>query len=442
MKNIIKKTIDHAMNSGADSCDIIVSSGEAMSLSAQDGRLDQYKLSKTAILGLRVIKNKRIGLSYSESFDEDALKFATKAAIENAEFSDINENESISIKNSSDSIFNDSALKDTSSNEEKIEFALKLESEIKKRDSRVTATPYNGLSISNNRSFYMNSLGTYAEQGHGSLSAYTSALLKDGDKTSMHYASLLGRDLKHLDINQCIEETLEHSINWLQAKPVPSGKYEVIFNTDTLSDLLGVFSNYFSAKDAIEKTNPWETKMGQSVAIENFTMIDSPFYKDAFTHDYIDSEGVLRKDLTLIDNGVLKSFYHNTATAKHFGVTTTGHAHRGAKSSLNVSSTNWLIKPGKHTDSEVKDGTYLEVIDVMGLHSGGDNISGEFSFGASGYLCKDGKRIQPVKEITIAGNFNKLLFGITRMGADLKHNNSMGTFSPLIRFSDLYVAGK
>lgn len=442
MKNIIQKAVDHAMNSGADGCDVIVSSGEAMSLSAQDGKLDQYKISKTAILGLRVIKNKKIGLSYSESFDEDALRFATKAALENAEFSDVNETESISVKNTADSIFNDSLLKDTSSNEDKIEFALKLESEIKKRDSRVTATPYNGLSISNSMSYYMNSLGTYAEQGYGSLSAYTSALLKDGDKSSMHYASILGKELKHLDINECIEEALEHSVNWLQAKPVTSGKYEVIFNTETLADLMNVFSNYFSAKDAIEKTNPWESKMGQSVAIENFTMIDSPLYKDAFTHHYVDSEGTLRRDLTLVENGVLKSFYHNTATAKHFGTTTTGHASRGAKSSLNVSSTNWLIKAGAHTDSEVKDGTYLEVIDVMGLHSGGDNISGEFSFGASGYLCKDGKRIQPVKEITIAGNFNKLLFGITRMGNELKHNTNRGTFSPLIRFSDLYVAGK
>ena len=77
----------------------------------------------------------------------------------------------------------------------------------------------------------------------------------------------------------------------------------------------------------------------------------------------------------------------------------------------------------------------------MGLGSAEGSISGEFSFGASGYLCKDGKRIQPVKEITVAGNFNKLLFDISRMGSELKKNSSSNLFSPLIRFSELYVAG-
>ena len=441
MKNLIKKAIDRAMNSGADSCDIIISSGEAMSLSAQDGKLDQYEISQTGVLGLRVIKNNKIGLSYSESFDEDAIMFATKSALENADFSDTNEYESIVVKNPKDYIFNDSLLNDTSSNEEKIEFTLKLESEVKKRDPRVQSTPYNGLSISNSRHIYMNSLGTYTEQGNGSFSAYTSALVKEGDVNSMHYAPFYAKDFHKLDLNQCVEECLEHSINWLKAKPVASGKYDVIFDTDTLAQMMNVFSNFFSAKDAIEKTNPWETKMGQLVAAEGFTLMDVTQYKDAFTKHYIDSEGMLTKDLTLIENGVLKSFYHNTATAKYFGVTSTGHASRGPRTSLNVSASNWLIKPGVLKNEDVQGGVYLEIIEVMGLNSGGDSISGDFSFGAGGYLCKNGKRIQPVKEITVAGNFNKLLLGASRIGNTLIPNHSMGTFSPLVRFSDLYVAG-
>lgn len=88
------------------------------------------------------------------------------------------------------------------------------------------------------------------------------------------------------------------------------------------------------------------------------------------------------------------------------------------------------------------EGTYLEIIDVMGIGPGSDDVSGDFSFGASGYLCKGGKRIQSVKGITIAGNFNRLLSGISRMGTELKHNDSRNMFAPLIRFSDLSVAGK
>lgn len=440
MKNFIQKAVDLAMKEGADACDVILSTGESLSLSSEDGKLDKYKVSQTSILGLRVIKNKKIGLSYSESFDEDAIAFAAKSAVENSQYSDANEFEDVCIKNATDFIQPGKTFVDESSIEEKIEFSLKLESEVKKRDARVFKAPYNGLSVSQSKSYYLNSLGTYTQEEHGQFNSYTSALVKEGDLTSMHYSDVQAKTLAGLDLNQCIEECLEHALNWLSAKPVATGPYDVIFHPDVLASLIDSFSNYFSAKDAMEKTNPWEDKLGQQVALESFTLIDSPQYKDAFTQHYVDSEGMLRKELALISNGKLNSFYHNTATAKFYGTTSTGHASRGAKSSLNVSSTNWLIKPGTLSESDVHEGTYLEVIDVMGLGRG-DNLSGEFSFGASGYLCKDGKRIQPVKEITVAGNFNKILMGL-RMGSTLTPNTSMSMFSPTIRFSGLYVAGK
>ncbi len=440
MKNLIKSTVDHAMNSGADACDVIVSSGDSMNFSAQDGKLDKFKVSKTSVLGIRVIKNNRVGLSYSESFDQDAIAFATKSALENADYSDPNEFETIKIKNSTDFI-KKAPEADRSSTEEKIEFALKLETEIRKRDSRITAVPYNGLSVAESKSYYMNSLGTYTEEGEYYMSGYTSALIKDGNITSMHYSPMQERTLAQMDLNQCIEETLEHAVSWLQARPVSTGKYDVIFDTQVLSEIMGAFSSCFSAKEAIEKTNPWEGKLNQKVADINFTMIDSPLYQDAFFKHHVDSEGMLKSDLTLIENGVLKSFYHNTATANYYKTTSTGHASRGAKSALGVSGSNWLIQPGKSSKDEVTDGTYLEIIDVMGIGPGSDSVSGEFSFGASGYLCKNGKRIQPVKGITVAGNFNKLLNGIKCMGRDLEHNHSRGMFSPLIKISDLSVAG-
>lgn len=441
MKNTLQKIIEQTMNAGADSCDVIVNGGESMNLGALNEKLDKFKVSKTSMFGVRAIKNQRIGLAYSESFDDDAILFAAKSAVSNAEYADINEHETISVKNPKDFI-DQKTFKDESTTEEKIEFALKLESEIKKKDSRIQTVPYNGLTVSSTEFYYLNSLGRYTAENDFSFSAYTSALLKDGDASSTHYASMQSRDFKKLDLETCIEECLEHSINWLTAAPVPTGKYDVIFHTEVLSSIIGAFSSCFSAKAAINKTNMWEHKLGEMVAASNFTLIDMPVYKDAFYKNYVDWEGVDKTDLTLIENGVFKSFYHNTATANYFGTKTTGHASRSPKSSLGVSSTNWVITPGTTSNSDMVEGTYLEVVDVMGIGPGSDDVSGEFSFGASGYLCKGGKRIQPVKGITIAGNFNRLLSGISRMGTELKHNDSRSTFAPLIRFSDLSVAGK
>lgn len=441
MKNTLQKIIDQSLRAGAEACDVIVSSGESISLGALNGELDKFKVSKTSMFGVRVIKNKKIGLSYSESFDDDAIAFTAKNAVSNADFSDVSEHESISINSHNDFIGKAPTI-DSSSTEEKIEFALKLESEIKKRDSRIQSVPYNGLSVNHSSAYYLNSLGRYTEESDFAMSAYTSSLLKDGDVTSMHYSSMQGRDLTKLNLEAAIEESLEHSINWLKAAPVATGSYDVIFHTEVLASLLGAFSSCFSAKAAINKTNMWEHKINELVAFSNFTLIDAPLYEDAFYKQYVDSEGADKSDLTVIENGVLKSFYHNTATARHFGVKTTAHASRGPRSSMGVSRSNWIVMPGTTSKSDMVEGLYLEVVDVMGMGPGTNAISGEFSFGASGYLCKDGKRIQPVKGITIAGNFNKLLSGISRMGTELLPNDSANMFSPLIRFSDLSVAGK
>ena len=104
MKNTLQKIIDQTMNAGADSCDVIVNAGESMSFSALNGALDKFKVSKTSLFGVRAIKNQKVGLSYSESFDNDAITYATHSAVSNAEYADTNEHETISIKNPLDFI--------------------------------------------------------------------------------------------------------------------------------------------------------------------------------------------------------------------------------------------------------------------------------------------------------------------------------------------------
>ena len=86
-------------------------------------------------------------------------------------------------------------------------------------------------------------------------------------------------------------------------------------------------------------------------------------------------------------------------------------------------------------------GEYLEVTDLSGLHSGANPISGNFSFGASGYLCKDGERIQAVRGITVAGNFYEMLNKISMIGNKQHWNEGRTTLMPSIRFSDIAISG-
>lgn len=441
LKNNLEKIINYAKGFGADASDAILNTGTSFSVSAQNKEIDKYKISGSSVIGIRAIKDQKVGISYTESMDEESLKVAAKNAVENAKNSDINEFETISISSDKDLITKGFSSKDTTSIQEKIDFCLRLENEVKERDSRVQAVPYNGLSEIESETYYLNSLGTFGFDNEYYMSCYTSALIKEAQNNSMHYHGVIGRSLKELDVESCVKESLEHASNWLNAGPVKTGHYDIIFAADQFVDVFNCFSNIFSAKAAWDKLNPFADKLGKSVAHSELSVMDMPMYKDAFFKYEFDSEGMIRSDLALIENGKLNSFYHNCATANYFKTKTTGHASRGPRSSMGVGGTNRVIKAGETAEKDVVSGEYIELHSLQGLHSGANAISGEFSFGASGYLCKDGKRIKPIKGITVAGNYHHMLMKIKAIGDVIHANTDKSFFAPKICFEKLSVAG-
>ena len=280
-QNTLESSIDKLKKLGADQCDVILSKGNSFSLSAQDGEIDKYKVSGSQVMGVRVIKDHKVGLAYTESLDEEAIEIASKAAIENAINSEVNEFEKI--ENTEGNFHYPSEfVKDETTTEEKIDFCLRLEDEVKKRDSRVQSVPYNGLSEVDSARYYLNSNGVFGYSSEYYQSCYTSALLQEAQKSGMHYHSSIGRSLKDLNIESCISESLTHASEWMKAESVSTGHYDIIFDGDAFSEILGCFSNIFSGKGAMEKTNPFAEKLGKEVASSEFTIRDLPKYKDSF----------------------------------------------------------------------------------------------------------------------------------------------------------------
>lgn len=442
-KKLMEKLVDMATSNGADSCDVIFNTGKSLSMSAQEGELDSYKVSGSKIAGIRVIKDSRVGISYTEAFDEEALADTAKKAVENSKFGEINEYEKIEHFVEEDLVHKGDLepIEDEVSPQDKIDLCLKLESEVRKKDERVKGVPYNGLSESSTEGHYLNSLGTFAYDYESYVSCYTSSLLKEGDKNSMFYYGTVDKHYKNLDWKKCVEQAYEHSRNWLDASALKTGKYDVIFSIDQFESLFGAFRGMFSGKRAQEKSNPMIEQFGKKIASDQLNVMDMPMYADSFFKSPFDSEGYVRADLALIENGVFKNMLHNSATSKYFKAENTFRAARGARGPLGVSGTTTVIKEGSDAAETVTSGRYFEVCNMQGLHSGLNFMSGDFSFGASGYLVENGKRIQAVNGVTVAGNFYKMLNNINSLGSEILASSGRSFFAPLVRFEALTVAG-
>lgn len=442
-KDLCFKIIDMAKKAGVQECDVILSRGQSLSLQALKGSIDKSKVTSTQVVGIRVIQDQKIGISASESLEESSLQTMVEQAKATSVYSGVDPYQAITQKNAEDMVVIPERVreKDPATLQDKIEMAIELEQKVLAKDKRIHNVPYSGYSDGEGESFYANHLGTFCYQKDRSFSAYTSALAGKDQQQAMYSSSTIGRSFAELDLKTCVEEASDVALRLLEAKAIPTGRYDVIFSVDEWESILGVHLGAFSAKAAKEGTAYYKDKLEKSIAVSGFTMKDAPKYIDGFSYSAFDDEGVPRMDLTLIDKGVLKSFYHNSATAKFFKTKNTAHAGRGARGSLGVSSTQLVFDVGTAAEKDLYTGQVLKVISLKGLHSGTNAVSGHFSLAIEGILHKDGVPGQYVKDVTLSGNFYDLLLGVQAIGNKLEASSGRGFFSPVIRFAGLSVAG-
>jgi PmbA protein len=152
-----------------------------------------------------------------------------------------------------------------------------------------------------------------------------------------------------------------------------------------------------------------------------------------------DGEGVAGKKLALVEDGVLRSWLLDCATARELNLVTTGHAQRGASSPPSPGATNLHMEAGRLSPDEliadIKDG--FCVTDLIGM--GANMVTGDYSRGASGFWIENGKRTFPVSEVTIAGNLIDMFRAITPAN-DLEFRYA--TNAPTLRLEGLTVAGQ
>jgi len=437
---LAEQVLDQVTSAGATG-DLIVDEGETLSLKARDGELEEYKVSSSRIFGLRVIKNGHIGTAYSEAVDTDALGSMVGQALNNASFGKVEAHENI-LPNSGHLETDDELLcpQEQVSIEQKIEMALEIESQLAAKH-KIKNVPYNGVQDTTSQRHIFSSAGLNALTRSRMCAAYAYALAEDGEKNAMQGTSLVSRLFSALNASTVVDKTHGKCLGLLDGKPVPSNHYDVIFDTDCQKSVFAVFSMMFSGKAAKDGINPMRDKIGAVIADSRLTIYDHPLNVEGFGYHLFDAEGTATNKTELVAEGCLQTLIHNSASASYFDTVTTGHASRGPRSTLGVNLHQVEIAKGSADPAALHSGEYIELTDLTGLHSGANPISGDFSFGASGYLCKDGERIQAIRGITVAGNFYEMLNKISMIGNQQNWDEGRSALMPGIRFSDVAISG-
>jgi len=219
------------------------------------------------------------------------------------------------------------------------------------------------------------------------------------------------------------------------------GRYDVVFGPLFVGSLLAMWGSMTSAYSVIIHLSIFVDKQGQKVASDMVTLRDVPA-SYSVANRVFDDEGVPSKENVLISKGVLKTYLHNTSTAKIFQTKTTGNAGL-------VSPTPWNIEMDAGDLSrdeifrEVKRGLYLTNTWYTRFQN---YATGDFStIPRDGiFLIEDGEIKQSWKDIRLSDNALKMLNNIVGISKERQHVHWWSeadppSLSPYILMKDVQI---
>lgn len=241
--------------------------------------------------------------------------------------------------------------------------------------------------------------------------------------TQAAYGIDMARSIDHLSVRGAADEGVERATRLLGASKPPSARLTVVFDPFVTASFLGVIAGPLTAEAAQRGRSLFADRVGDAIAPTHVDLVDDGRRPDGPAASPWDGEGTPSQRTVLIAEGVLHGFLHNAASAARDGVASTGNASRhGFKAPPGLSPTNLYLEPGPESAGSLIGGigTGFYCQQVMGLHSGANPISGDFSVGAAGLMIRDGELAEPVREATIAGTLPDMLAGVTAIGSDLR----------------------
>jgi len=400
------------------------------------GEVESLSTSEETGIGLRVLKDGRIGFSYVGGSGEEKLREAVEKALQSCELQTRDEGNIFKREQeptSTVSTFDKEGV--GMPVEEKVSLTLGLEEGAKALDRRIKGVRKATLTEKVFEVKFFNSYGVSYDYEGTQYSASISALASEGTDSAISWEFRGSRRLADLGMEDIVKDVVFKATSLLNPRDINTAVMPVVFFRDSFAMMLSAFSDMFLGDSYIRGKTLLKDRRGERVGSELFTLVDDGTLEGGFSTFPYDAEGVSTTKTVLVERGTFKGFLHSLYTAEISGEKPTGNSVRADWRSLPVPGiSNLYMEKGTLSFRELigVEETALLVLDLMGLHTV-DPISGEFSLGASGLLLKEGKPVHAVRGVTVAGNVLDMWANITAVGDDLVFYGSVGSPSVLVR---------
>jgi PmbA protein len=427
--------IKDSMDNRFDTYEIYYHKERSKKFESKERQICGIEMKEEEGIALRAIKDHKMVFTYT--FERDnAPEVLLKNATALLPLTERDDDRSLPGKQSNYPVFSfhdDKGLK--TDDAEKTAVLVDMESAIRDFDKRIVTVRNcelqeiefeinignsNGLTADGTKTLYV-------------ISAYCVA--KDEDEVAWYDWSW-ARSLDELNWKRLAMEIAQKTISFLSGKQINTGIYEGILTPQAACDILGILSDAFLSENLYKNKTKLKGKEGTKCFSDVLTVVDSGRMGiDSFSFD---GEGIPSRENVIVSNGYFETFLYDSYYGHKCGVASTGNSARsGIKEPPKCGTRGTFISEGTRDIGNVfSNGIIIE--ELMGTHTA-NQITGDFSLGAGGYICKNGEK-RPFQGVILSGNVFELLKNVKEAGNDLKFYGAFG--SPSLFIEGLKISGK
>lgn len=452
----IERILAEAMAKGGDFADVYCEYGPSSSLVLEESILKSAGHSLVGGVGVRVVKGEKTGYAYTERFEMDQFLQAARAAAAIAESGGSDSSYAVQpIETPSYYPVTESQI----GLEEQIQWLYEADRYARRLNPHVTKV-IASFADSRRDIVIADTRGQLAFDLQPMVRLNIAVVVEKDGRVEDAQAGDGGRfnaDVFDLEkVRTLCKQAVDEACCLLEARPAPAGMLPVILAPGDSGILLHeAIGHPLEADFNRRKTSAYAGRMGEMVASDQCTIVDDgTIPKDRGSINFDDELNRSQKT-TLIENGRLVSYMYDEMSARYFGVESSGNGRRESYQYQPIPRmrSTYMLN-GTHDPGEILASTEKGI--YCRTFKGGqvDISNGNFVFVPSeAWLIEKGKRIHPIKNLTLIGNGPDVLSKVCMVGNDFKMSPGIWTCGkgqtvpvgvglPTVKIEEMTVGGQ
>jgi len=379
-----------------------------------NNQIEQNINTEDLSVSIRSISRQRVGRAWTNILEDESLKEMVRTSEELSRFQP-EDRELLPLPGPQSHREMDNFIEATArcGPEERREFLGK----ILDRCRRESVTAAGILSTKSHALAIANTNGLFAYNQSTEAAFRLSILTEEG----AGFASDLNKDIAKLNPERVSQVAIEKALSSRDAKEIEPGEYSVILEPRAVADLIIFLTQLAFGGLAYEEGRSFLSgKLGEKVFSEEMNLSDNVYHPLSQGLPF-DLEGMPRREIVLIENGIARNVVHSRKTAKRACVETTGHALPEPNTTGPI-PLNPVLSPGKASLEEMITTTdrgvlvtqfhYTNVINPMELTLTGMTRNGTF-------VIEKGQIAYPIRNMRFTDSLVRIFNQIDSIGKEL-----------------------